>query len=202
MIAPHPVATGRVIGRGQPFLAGVAAVVSAYRAVRTDSPEIIVAAAFAAALALAAAKLSLAGGRRALAPLVLALAMEFTILWAAAPPRLINAVPLIFAIALGFTSVPRTQTTDQLTERSRALSVTTAVSLVLLAPIGIFYLAMGLIAPVPDVFVSYLLYVGVVTIAVALSRRRSWWVAIMPPAALGLLLVMVQVGVALRDWSG
>jgi len=73
---------------------------------------------------------------------------------------------------------------------------------VVLAPIGIAYLAIGLIAPSPDIYVSYLLYAGLIATAVSLAYRRSWWVLAMPPVSIAAFVLMLQTGVALRGWSG
>ncbi len=199
----------------QSVLALLAAVVSGYRAILSDSPAVITAAFVAALLALVAAAVSTKSQRRAIAPLIGALLLELTILGNAAPPRLINAIPLLFATALAYALGPpepavlnpmaptgRQFLTQKRLPNPPAKSIATLISLVVLGPIGLAYLAIGLIAPSPDVYVSYLLYAGLITTAVSLAYRRSWWVVAMPPVSVAAFMLMVQAGVALRGWSG
>ena len=82
-------------------------------------------------------------------------------------------------------------------------SLVAAVSIGLMVPLGVAYLVgPNIFAPYPDIYVSYLLYVVLVTVTMVLARRRSWWIAAMPFVSTGLFLLMVQIGVAYRDWGG
>ena len=210
-------ATGpwRLVMPAQSLLALLAAVVSGYRAILSDSPAVITAAFIAALLALVAAAVSTNSQRRAIAPLFAALLLELTILENATPPRLINAIPLLFATALALAFGPPQRPvlnpiaptgpqspTQRRQPNPPAKSIATVVSLVVLAPVGIAYLAIGLVAPSPDVYVSYLLYDGLITTAVSLAYRRSWWVVAMPPVSVAAFVLMVQAGAAFRGWSG
>lgn len=209
--APTP-ATGRI-----PFIAAqgtlslAAAAIFLFRAVRTASGDglppdhhatagLLLAAA-AVLLSVGAAALALRSARLAAVPLAAVLSLELVLLGDyVAPPRLLAAVPLIGALALAI--VPRSRALPSASSTpARTRQVLTAVALVLMAPIGFFYLTTGLVAPAPDVFGAYALFGLLVAVAVHLARRRSWWVLAVPPASAGLWFLMLWLGESLLGWS-
>ncbi len=161
-------------------------------------------------LGIAALVLALGGAavarrpRLAAALLIGALALELTVLGEhLAPPRLVAALPLIGALALALTARGRSDSSGaaatQATTRARA--ALTVVAFALMVPIGFFYLTTGLVAPAPDVFLAYALFAVLVTTAVLLARRRSWWVLAVPPVSAGLWFLLLWVGESLWGWS-
>lgn len=212
---PRPVHTRRLPVLAQAGLSLTAAVIFVYRVatelVGDDSPDGsdpsatgIYLGVAASVLALAGAAVSLSATRLAAVPLVVALAMELTILGQQlAPPRLVAALPLIAAIALAATSRASSPAglRSSATLRSRARQASTVVSLVLMAPIGFFYLTTGLVAPAPDVFGAYALFGLLLALGVLLARRGSWWVVAVPVASAALWLLMLWVGGSLLGWS-
>ncbi len=132
----------------QSGLALIAAIVSSYRAFHSDQPTVITVALIAALLALIAGAITWQSRRQAVAPLAVALLLELTFLWRAAPPRLINAIPLLFALALALgrnqltfsaqessTGQPLSGTAHPPNARSRQIAA--VVSLLALAPVGV-----------------------------------------------------------------
>ena len=187
----------------QACLCGFAGIVSILRAVRTDEARGVALASIAALLALGGAVVTFRSRRWAAIPLAVALLMELTVLlWGAAPPRIVNAIPLLFALGLavapaGWDPVRAPVASGQMR------SLVAVVSVGLMVPLGGVYLVgPHIVAPYPDIYVSYLLYVVLVTVTMVLARRRSWWIAAMPFVSTGLFLLMVQIGVAYRDWGG
>lgn len=209
--APKP-ATGRT-----PFLAVQAALSLAaaalftVRAVRTasgdglppDHPATagVLLAATAVLLSVAAAALALRSTRLAALPLATVLSLELVVLGDyVAPPRLLAALPLIGALALAL--VPRAPARPpHSSPPDRTRQVLTAVALVLMAPIGFFYLTTGLVAPAPDVFGAYAVFALLVAVAVHLARRRSWWVLAVPPVSAALWFLVLWVGESALGWS-
>jgi len=129
--------------------------------------------------------------------------MEFTVMTnRVAPPRIVNAIPLLFALGLAVapSELAPVRTVDN---SPRLHRIVTIVSLGLMAPLGVAYLVgANLFAPAPDIYVSYAIYAVLVTGTIALARRRSWWIAAMPFVSIGVFMLMVQAGVHYRDWSG
>jgi len=182
----------------------IAAAVSAVRAVRTDVDDGsigVVLAASASLLAVAGAVTAFRSLRLAAVPLAVALLMELVVLNEyvdIAPPRLVNVIPLMFALGLvsGRSSTERSPTAG-----SRQRKVATIVALVLMVPIGFAYLATGLFAPSPDVYGAYALFAFLLGGAVWLARRRSWWVVAVPLVSVGIWPLMVWAGETYLDWS-
>lgn len=193
----------RVASVAQACLCGFAATVSILRAVRTDEARGVGLASVAALLALGAAVVTFRSRRWAAIPLAAALLMELTVLlWEAAPPRIVNAIPLLFALGLAVAPAGRNSVRVPLAS-GRTRSLVAVVSVGLMVPLGVaFLIGPHIIAPYPDIYVSYLLYIVLVTVTMVLARRRSWWIAAVPFVSTGLFVLMVQIGVAYRDWGG
>ncbi len=186
----------------QASLCGLATAVSIARAVRTGEMGGTTVGLVAAAFALLALGTTLRSRRWAIAPLAAAIVMEFTVmLGAVAPPRIVNAIPLLFA--LGLAAAPADLTAGRVTgDRPANRRIVTAISVGLMLPVGVAYLvATNLIAPFPDILFSYVLYALLVTATIRLARRRSWWIVAMPFISGGLFLLMVLVGETYRGWS-
>lgn len=198
---------------GQAVFSMLAAAILAARAVRTavgdglagGDPSVsgTLLAASAALVAVAAAAIAFRSPRAAALPLGLLLVLELVLLDRyVAPPRLVTAIPLVFAIALALvrpgTAVARPSTSG--TART-GQTIVTVVALLLMVPVGFFYLLTGLVAPAPDVYGAYALFAGLVGIAVLLARRGSWWVLAVPVASAGLWFAMLWVGQTWLDWQ-
>lgn len=195
--------SARVAQLTQASLCGIAAVVSILRAFRTDEAAGMALASIAALLALGAAAVTFRSPRWAAIPLGTALLMELTVLLGqVAPPRIVNAIPLVFALGLAVSPPGSTPArAPQANERLRGLVVVASIGL--MVPLGFaFLVAPHIIAPFPDIYVSYLVYAVLVTITVVLARRRTWWIVVMPFVSMGLFVLMVAIGVAYRDWGG
>ncbi len=67
--------------------------------------------------------------------------------------------------------------------RGPAWVVVAVLALVLMLPIGFFYLTSGLVVPGPWLFLLWALYLALVVLAIRLTMRRSWWVAAVPVGA-------------------
>jgi len=184
----------------------IAAIVSAVRAVRTgldDGSTGVVLAAVASLLALLGAAAAFRSLRQAALLLAGPLLLELLVLdryGNVAPPRLVNAIPLMFALALALVFGRSS------TERSPALGshrqkLATIVALALMAPIGFVYLVTGLVAPVPDVYGAYAIFALLLGGAVWLARRRSWWVVAMPIVSAAIWPLMIWAGESFLDWS-
>lgn len=186
----------------QASLCGLAAAVSFARAARTSETGGTVVALVAASMAVIALGLTLRSARWAIGPLAAAVVMELTVMMGpVAPPRLVNAIPLLFA--LGFAAAPAELAPVRTTRDWPAFRrVVTGVSFALMVPLGFAYLSAGLVAPFPDVVVSYVLYMVLVATTIRLARQRSWWVAAMPFVSAGLFFLMIQLGATWRGWSG
>lgn len=140
-------------------------------------------------------------GRAAVPPLVLALVLELSVLDRfLSPPRLVTAIPLVFALALALVPA-RTSPGRDAQSLDRARTAAVVVAMLLMIPVGFFYLVTGLVAPAPDVFGAYALF-GVLVLATAvLARRRTWWTLAMPPASAGLWFLMLWAGETYLDWQ-
>ena len=124
--------------------------------------------------------------------------MELLLLNGLAPPPLIAAIPLFFALAL--VVVPaRREGAAGMGDGWSARSVLTVVALGLMAPVGFAYLTTGLVAPVPDLFGAYVLFAVLLTATVWLAVRRSWWVVAMPFVSAGLWVLMLWLGDGLPE---
>lgn len=190
----------------------LAAAVFAVRAVRTglgdglpdgqDSTPGLLLAVAATLVAVAAAALAWLSARAAVVPLVVLLAAEFLVLDDyVAPPRLLAALPLVFALALALVRPGAPERPTAAGTASGTQRVLTVLAFLLMAPVGFFYLSTGLVAPAPDVFGAYALFAVLVGVAVLLARRRSRWVIAVPVAAAGLWFAMLWLGEAVLGWS-
>jgi hypothetical protein len=208
--APKPAAGRTPFVAAQTALSLVAAALFAVRAVRTasgdglppDHPATagVLLAATALLLSVGAGALALRSTRLAALPLAAVLSLELVVLDDhVAPPRLLAALPLMGALALAL--VPRAPGRPPHSSSNRTRQVLTAVALVLMAPIGFFYLTTGLVAPAPDVFGAYAVFGLLVAVAVHLARRRSWWVLTVPPVSVALWFLMLWVGESVLGWS-
>ncbi len=184
----------------------IAATVSAVRAVRTGldgGSTGVVLAAVASLLALLGAAAAFRSLRLAALLLSGPLLLELLVLdryGNVAPPRLINAIPLMFALALALV-FERSSTGRSPARGSRLQKIATIVALALMAPIGLVYLVTGLVAPVPDVYGAYTIFALLLGGAVWLARRRSWWVVAMPIVSAGIWPLMIWAGETYLDWS-
>lgn len=185
----------------------VAAAISAFRAIRTDldgGSSGVVLASMAAVLALVAAATATRSLRSAALPLTVAVLLELLVLnggSGVAPPRLVNAIPLLFALSLALVGdrLPVGRS-PEVSSPPQTIAIT--VALASMVPIGFAYLATGLVAPMPDVIIAYALYALLLGSAVWLARRRSWWVVAVPFLSAGLWPLMVWAGETFLDWSG
>lgn len=184
----------------------IAAAVSALRAARSDLDDGsagVALASTAAILALAAAITALRSLRLAALPLAGALLLELLVLNElvdVAPPRLVNAIPLMFALALALAS-GRSDTERSPAPESAPRRMATIVALVLMVPIGFVYLVTGLVAPWPDVIGAYVLFALLLLAAVSLARRESWWVVAVPFVSVGMWPLMLWAGETYLNWS-
>lgn len=92
-------------------------------------------------------------------------------------------------------------TTDAHPPRSVAFAVVAAVALVLMLPIGFFYLTSGLVVPGPWLFVLWAAFLALTLLAVRLVRRRSWWVAAVPVGAAVLWIAFLTIGERTLGWQ-
>ncbi len=193
----------RLVSMAHAGLCGLATAVSLLRAFRTDDASGVVIGLLAASFALLALIVGFRSRRLAVAPLAVALLMEFTVMInRVAPPRIVNAIPLLFALGLAVAPAELVPF-GTVGSHSGLHRLVTLVSLGLMVPMGVAYLIFpNLVAPAPDIYVGYVLYAALVASTVTLARRGSWWIAAMPFVSIGLFLLLVQAGVHLRGWSG
>lgn len=219
-VQPIPLTSRAPLAIVQAALALLAATVLGVRTVRTatgqaapqaDTAAHILGAGLtgaAGAVAVASALFLLAGRRRAAAAaLTVTLALELFVLDAvAAPPRLVTALPLGFALGLflvtGPTRVPQGAGALPAAAPPRSLRAAAAiVALLLMLPIGFQYLVSGLVVPAPDLYGMYALFGALLAVAALLARRRSWWVLAVPPAASGLWFLLIWLGGQYWGWQ-
>ena len=79
--------------------------------------------------------------------------------------------------------------------------VVAVVALLLMVPIGFFYLSSGLVVPGPWLFLLWALWLALAVLAVWLARRRSWWVAAVPVGAALLWWAFLSAGEAVFGWT-
>ena len=84
--------------------------------------------------------------------------------------------------------------------RSLLDATVTVAGFALLVPVGLLYVASGLVVPLPWLVGVWALGAAVVAFAVW-SRRRPWVVLATPVVAVVLWVVIVTVGEALLDWT-
>ena len=80
------------------------------------------------------------------------------------------------------------------------MTVVRGLGFALLVPVGLLYLASGLVVPLPWLAGMYALFLGLVVVAVA-SRERPWRVLAVPAAGVLLWGAIVSAGEALFDWT-
>lgn len=208
---PTPTASSRPLPvLGQVGFALLAGTVFGVRVIRTGTGSSVPdpsAATTGVVLGLLAVVLSFLGaalvtrGRAAVPPLALALVLELSVLDRfLAPPRLVTAVPLVFALALALVPA-RTWPVRDVRSVDKARTAAVVVALLLMVPVGFFYFVTGLVAPAPDVYAAYALFGILVLATVLLARRRSWWTLAMPPASAGLWFLMLWAGETYLDWQ-
>lgn len=81
-----------------------------------------------------------------------------------------------------------------------ARTAATVVGFALLVPVGILYLASGLVVPLPWTAVVWVLGLAFAAFAVA-SRRRPGVVLAVPPVAVAAWAAVVSAGSALFGWT-
>lgn len=205
-----PASSRSPVALAQAGLSLLAAAVLAFRVVRTaagdgmpggePSGAGVVLASMAALLAVGAAALAMRSPRAAALPLGAVLAAELALLDDyVAPPRLVTAVPLVFALALALVR-PGTRPTGP-GAGTTAQRVVGVVSLLLLAPVGFMYLVSGLVVPGPWLYGMYALFALLVVATVWLARRGSWWVLVGPPVAAVLWFAILSAGERFLGWQ-
>jgi len=75
------------------------------------------------------------------------------------------------------------------------------VAFLAMAPVGFFYAASGLVASGPGLFLLWLLFLVLVGVAIWLTRRRSYFVLLVPVVAAGSWLTLISLGEAYWGWS-
>jgi hypothetical protein len=85
--------------------------------------------------------------------------------------------------------------------RTVGRTVVAVVGLLLMLPVGFFYLTSGLVVPGPWIFVLWVLFLALLLAAVQLARRRSWWVPAVPAAAFALWMLLLTLGERLLGWQ-
>jgi hypothetical protein len=99
---------------------------------------------------------------------------------------------------------PGAQTSEvtTITPSATVRNVLTVVALVLMVPVGLAYLATGLVASGADLLGAYALFAVLLAATVWLAVRRSWWVVAMPFVSAGFFALMLRLGGRFLDWSG
>jgi hypothetical protein len=77
-----------------------------------------------------------------------------------------------------------------------------ALSLLAMAPVGFFYAASGLVVPGPWLYLMWLAYLGLLAVAVVLTRRRSYAVLAVPVTAAAVWWALISLGDAYWGWTG
>lgn len=85
--------------------------------------------------------------------------------------------------------------------RTVGRTVVAVVGLLLMLPVGFFYLTSGLVVPGPWLLVLWALLLALLLAAAHLARRRSWWVPAVPAAAFALWVVVLSLGEQLLGWQ-
>ena len=85
--------------------------------------------------------------------------------------------------------------------RTVGRTVVAVLGLLLMLPVGYFYLTSGLVVPGPWLFVLWAMFLVLLVVAVLLARRRSWWVPAVPAAAFALWLLVLSLGGQLLGWQ-
>lgn len=80
--------------------------------------------------------------------------------------------------------------------------VATVLAFLGLVPAGFFYAASGLVVPGPWLYLMWLMFIGLVVIAVVLARRRSSWVLAVPVCAGAAWWAIVAAGEEWLGWTG
>ncbi|MEW6153684.1 MAG: hypothetical protein AB1673_06810 [Actinomycetota bacterium] len=82
----------------------------------------------------------------------------------------------------------------------RSAEVARALGVVLLVPVSLFYLASGLVVPMPWLVAVWALGVAAVAYAIV-NRRHRWRVAATPVVSFALWVVVLSLGDALLGWT-
>ena len=85
--------------------------------------------------------------------------------------------------------------------RTPARTAAAVVGLLLMVPVGYFYLVSGLVMPSPWLIVLWVLFLALLLVAVQLTRRRSWWVPAVHAAAFLLWLLALILGERVLGWQ-
>ena len=85
--------------------------------------------------------------------------------------------------------------------RGPGRGVAAVLALLAMAPVGFFYAASGLVVPGPYLYLMWLLYAGLLVVAVVLARRRSYVVLAVPLAGAVLWWAIVSAGEAWLGWT-
>lgn len=75
------------------------------------------------------------------------------------------------------------------------------LGLALLLPVGLFYLASGLVVPLPWLVVLWLVFVTLVAANVVLVRRHSWWAPLPAVAGAAVWWLTVTLGERFGGWT-
>jgi hypothetical protein len=67
--------------------------------------------------------------------------------------------------------------------------------------VGFFYLAGGLVIPLPVLVPLWIVWVALAAWLVRLAIRRSWWTAAVPIAAAAILVLTAVIGESLFGWT-
>jgi hypothetical protein len=67
--------------------------------------------------------------------------------------------------------------------------------------VGFFYLAGGLVIPLPALVPLWILWIALAVWLVRLAIRRSWWTPVVPLVAAAVLIATAMIGEALFGWT-
>lgn len=75
------------------------------------------------------------------------------------------------------------------------------LGLALLVPVGLFYLASGLVVPLPWLVLLWVVFLALVAAAVVLVRRHSWWVPVVPAVGAAVWWLTITLGERFGGWT-
>lgn len=160
--------------------------------------EGIVLAAVASLLAAGAVPAATRSMRWTAGPLGAALVIELWLSWTTETPP-VALLPL--AAALGVVLAPVRQRERDGVDYSRARAVLATASLVLMVPIGFYYLVSPLLFPPAAALGLVLVYAVLLAGTVRLAWRRSWWVLAGPVLATTIFFTLAWVAERFLGWS-
>lgn len=67
--------------------------------------------------------------------------------------------------------------------------------------VGIFYLAAGLVAPLPAVIVFWVIWIALLVLGLWLLRRSPLWALLVPVAALVIFFAGITLGQIVFGWT-